>query len=197
MAWPTHKEQCGITAKMIKFHELLAIFYSNPALLHALRVSLIHKLGITQVEDCWSVQVWMRLTPTTRENQMGLFSGPKSDFDESAEMEGSLWLDNIAAYGSLNLSVPLSQMQNPLLMQVMIWKQARKAATEAGRKRNPIIVVEFGYHMESVTVAIEISPEAYLSAIGLPTPRNLELRYNPSVNYPEIAGQAAWKTMLK
>jgi hypothetical protein len=183
-----HKEYCQTLTIVDEIETLLQHLYEHPPLMHHLRVALIHNIGLLlkpSPDVCWNAQVQLRLPPASSSDLVALYTGPYSDYDESRPIKGRLELFRIKLKGSLNLDVPLSRLSVPSQLLVETWRDARKRAlTGETARKNPIIMVDFQYDYHEIMIGIEITPEAFQTAMGNAPPQamSLTLKKEPTAN---------------
>ncbi|KAH9481055.1 SET domain and MYND-type zinc finger protein 6 [Psilocybe cubensis] len=173
--WPIHKENCRTLQSVLDLEELARHFYSEPFLLHYLRVALILKLGLLSpsylppADRFPSIIVHLHMHPTSQEHEMGIYSG-KIDALGKEKIPG-------------HLTVGISNEPEHAMM-VRSFKEARKEADAHGRSTNPIVMVDFGYNRELINVGIEITPDAFDTARGNPPPHAVIPAPLPPLSFP-------------
>lgn len=91
--------------------------------------------------------------------------------------------------GFLNLSINSESpekinLKGPKTLASRLWRRARRDAHAAGRQDNPIILVNFGYDEVSMTVGIELTPDAFATARGSPPPTAILSALSPGMELP-------------
>ncbi|KAF8868260.1 hypothetical protein CPB84DRAFT_1809166 [Gymnopilus junonius] len=143
---PEHKGQCGTLEVIEALQPRVSRFLKHPGLLHHLRVALILSLGLfgnTRSDECLNAIVMLQVIPNSHRQYFELLNG-------------------------ISLNIPKSKQRPDVALLVNMWKRARKIATDAGRKDNPILVVDFNYYGQDIPLGIEITREAFLTVLGMP-----------------------------
>ena len=158
---------------------LIQNFYRHPPLLHHLRLALILKSRMFLDPDpsyCLNTQVRLGFHPTNSDDEISLYTGPYTDLDESREMPGVLEVREIGVTKKINASRPLSVYDEYTEIMVRLWRQAKQKADSLGRRGFPIMIVDFEYEHQEITLGIELPPDAILSVWGKPIPDDLRLK---------------------
>ncbi|KAH9481053.1 hypothetical protein JR316_0005572 [Psilocybe cubensis] len=187
---PIHKENCRTLQSVLDLEELARHFYSEPFLLHYLRVALILKLGLLSpsylppADRFPSIIVHLHMHPTSQEHEMGIYSG-KIDAMGKEKIPGYLTVgisNEPVSYIPLTGFSSIRDQEHA--MMVRSFKEARKEADAHGRSTNPIVMVDFGYNRELINVGIEITPDAFDTARGNPPPHAVIPAPLPPLSFP-------------
>jgi len=178
---PSHKSKCqgGRSAAEMILTEMTARFLSDPFLLHHLRVALIAKLaiclGTAIFEDprkCYLVVIYTNFYPISSSHEQGLVLG-RIDAKGKDEIPGFLRLEILddpleAIPMDMSGKGGLTRQRESDTISVRLWRKARKHANSIGRQHSPIVMAGFGYENVRRDYAIEITPEAFATALGNP-----------------------------
>ncbi|KAF4623219.1 hypothetical protein D9613_001296 [Agrocybe pediades] len=170
-AWPSHKEDC----RDIAWADALLRLLMHPPLLHALRVAIIQKIGVTNAKDCWSIVLDIFLAPVNENDKIGLLTGPWSFFKEAAKMMGYPMLNQFNVFLGPTSEIQSLEDSAMATEHITLWRNSREMAVNSGRGEHPIVVLQIKYHNTSSFFGIEMKPEAYLDVCGSPPPSYLSL----------------------
>jgi len=173
--WPRHKKECGPLEIGRILNEYTSRFLSHPFLLHHLRVALIPKLVLGRPatsmkfdpQECYHIVVYLNFHPTSSEHEVGLILG-KIDPKGKDKIPGFLRLEILddplkpVPIGKRRLT---RQRENDTML-IRLWRLARKHANSIGHQRYPIVMVGFGYENIRHDYGIEITPEAFATALS-------------------------------
>jgi len=106
----------------------------------------------------------MRMHPLLSEHAAKLYIGHIDAANGKEKIPGFLNLD-------INSEPPEKiLLKGPTTLMVRLWKQARRDADAAGRRDNPILLVNFGYDKDCITYGIELTSDSFATARGSPPP---------------------------
>ncbi|KDR67302.1 hypothetical protein GALMADRAFT_258459 [Galerina marginata CBS 339.88] len=189
-SWPSHKAECRTLEIVLVLEHLARNVYSNPFLLHFLRVAIILKLNpdinsldssrstIPKPGECLSLFVHLRMYPLSSEHAAKLYLGSIDAASGKEKIPGFLNL-------SINAEPPEKvSLNGPKTPDVLTWKKARKDADAAGRQDNPIVLVNFGYDDNYITTGIELTPDVFSTARGNPAPAAIQSALPPGMELP-------------
>lgn len=169
-----HKENCQTLQTVLDLEELARHFYSDPFLLHYLRVALILKLDLLSPlynpppNRFPSVIVHLHVHPISEEHERDLYIG-KIDAMGKDKIPGYLTVGiNNEPVSYIPLTGDSSLQNQEHAMMVRSYKEARTEADSKGRSKNPIVMVDFGYNRELINIGIEITVDAFETARGNP-----------------------------